>query len=349
MSKVISFQPLRSATSASRELAEDLSQAIASPFERDPRKELVDMQLGPKLVDELAPRMAPYELRLAAHSARDLYSPIERRYTRLEGEDVDLALLSIPDWIVGDALYLSALQEIRSAFKRREVRIISEKRDAGSFGLAPMLEEWQNQDAIAARLVPWSHLQEALQDLVPVPQIFGLDPAHLPEAAAEAEAAPGPADEAPLVFLSYSHEDTNWMTRLKTQLDPLLAKGEFRLWTDKGIEPGDLWEEEIEAALAEARAAVLLVSDSFLASKFIQRRELPTLLEAARGDSGLKILWVYLEHSHYEETEIRRYQATHRTEEGRLLPLEELPPNQVSKTLKRISRAIRDAVVQRED
>lgn len=350
MSNVISFQPLRSATSASRELAEGISQALPLPFERDPRKELLNMQVPEKLVEKLAPRLASYGLTVAEHRVRDSYTPIERRYTRLEGRGADLALLAITPWIVGDPWYLSALQEIRSAFKRRRVRILSEGRDAGSSGLTPMLEEWLKQDEIEARLVPWSHLQEALDDLVAAPKILGLDVTPLPGDVSKPklELMPQPAGKGPLVFLSYSHDDTTWMERLQTQLDPLLETGDFRMWTDKGIVPGDRWEEEIEKALGEAQAAALLVSDSFLASKFIKRKELPRLLQAARGGRGLKILWVYLEACNYEATEIREYQAAHQTEQGRLVPLQALPEHEVSETLKRISRAIRDAVVPRD-
>lgn len=347
MPKVISFQPFQS---ASRELAEDISRALPSLFERDPRKELLDMQIGSKLLEALAPRLKRYDLALVKHTVRDRYSPIQRDYTRLEGRGVNLALLRIPDWIVGDPLYLSALQEIRSAFKQREVRILSEDRDAGSFGLGPMLDEWRKQDAIEARLVPWSHLQEALEDLAPLPQIFGLDLARIPEegTGARAETVPESAPDPPLVFLSYSHDDTRWMKRLERHLIPLMEKDEFKLWTDEGIEPGDRWEEKIEQALAEATAAALLVSDSFLASKFIRRKELPKLLEAAQSGRGLTILWVYLDSCNYEDTEVRRYQATHRNEEGRLVPLQALEEHEASETLKRISRTIRDAVVRRD-
>jgi hypothetical protein len=58
----------------------------------------------------------------------------------------------------------------------------------------------------------------------------------------------------------------------------------------------------------DTKIAVLLVSPDFLASDFIHEHELgPLLKEAEQG--GVKILWVPVRASGYEQTQLAHYQA----------------------------------------
>ncbi|MFM9100651.1 MAG: toll/interleukin-1 receptor domain-containing protein, partial [Cyanobium sp.] len=110
------------------------------------------------------------------------------------------------------------------------------------------------------------------------------------------------------LFISYSRADRQWVDRLKTMLAPLLRDEDFRLWDDSQIPAGSLWKEEIAAALATAKVALLLVSPDFLQSDFINREELPPILRAA-SEEGLVLLWVKLRPCLVHRTPIHAYQS----------------------------------------
>jgi formylglycine-generating enzyme required for sulfatase activity len=111
------------------------------------------------------------------------------------------------------------------------------------------------------------------------------------------------------LFISYSRKDRAFLERFWTHLSPLETQYGLQRWDDSRIQPGDIWLDEIEQALARAQVALLLVSPDFLASDFIRRRELPCLFEAAQND-GLKILWVPLLPCSWKRfRQIEQYQA----------------------------------------
>ncbi len=91
------------------------------------------------------------------------------------------------------------------------------------------------------------------------------------------------------VFISYSHKDEEFKDDLVTMLAGLQQQGVIDAWQDRRIEEGDDWYQEIQDAMNECDLAILLVSQHFIASRFIQDKELPRLLLRQR-EHGLRVV-----------------------------------------------------------
>ncbi|MEA2186084.1 MAG: hypothetical protein QOK16_1095 [Solirubrobacteraceae bacterium] len=107
-----------------------------------------------------------------------------------------------------------------------------------------------------------------------------------------------PESGPPVVFVSYSRKDAEWLRRVVTMLKPLVRVRRCELWFDTLIETGEQWRPEIEAAIARADIALLLVSPDFLASDFIMDEELPALIRR-----GVLLAAMLLRASHHDAIE----------------------------------------------
>lgn len=111
------------------------------------------------------------------------------------------------------------------------------------------------------------------------------------------------------LFISYSHADSEWLQRVKVHLKPLERDSIIEIWEDTRIKTGDNWRVEIENALMQSGAAILLVSADFLASDFIVENELPQLLRIAE-EKGTRIFQLIVSPCYFDESEnLSQFQA----------------------------------------
>jgi len=82
-------------------------------------------------------------------------------------------------------------------------------------------------------------------------------------------------------FVSYSHADDRWRRRFRDHGETAETLRPDRVLVRPASHGGKA-EKQIEAAMAKATVAVLLVSDNFLASDYIMRKEVPYFLKAHR-------------------------------------------------------------------
>jgi hypothetical protein len=88
----------------------------------------------------------------------------------------------------------------------------------------------------------------------------------------------------PLVFISYSHKDENWLDYVRSHLAVAVKAGAFETWDDRLMPGGVKWEKEIAAALSACRVFILLVSRHSLTSGYIDRVETQTALKRAETE-----------------------------------------------------------------
>lgn len=96
------------------------------------------------------------------------------------------------------------------------------------------------------------------------------------------------------VFLSYAHEDGKWRSDLEVHLKALVREGLIDYWDDKRLRTGTNWRAEIDRQLLRARIALLLVSPNFLASDFIQDKEVPAIFKR-HAKAGMEVFPLIVE------------------------------------------------------
>ena len=137
------------------------------------------------------------------------------------------------------------------------------------------------------------------------------------------------------VFISYSHEDDAWRSRLVDALAPGVNTGAIDIWDDRQIAVGQQWPDAIEQQIERANVAVLMVSASFLASEYVVKMELPRLVAAART-GRLTLVWVPVSASLYDLTQLKTFQAAIDPH----LPLDSMAPSDASNALVSIARTV---------
>jgi hypothetical protein len=97
--------------------------------------------------------------------------------------------------------------------------------------------------------------------------------------------AGGEHQEKPIsLFYSYPHRDEELRKQLEDHLAALRWSGLIAEWHDRNIDVGEEWAKEIDRNLTSADIILLLVSASFIASKYCWSIEMKKALE--RHDKG---------------------------------------------------------------
>lgn len=111
------------------------------------------------------------------------------------------------------------------------------------------------------------------------------------------------------IFISYSHNDEEYLNRLKSHFSTMRRNGQIEIWYDRAINAGDEFESEIFRNLQNADIILLLTSANFLDSDYCYTKELKIALERhSKGD--VVVIPVILTDCDWKNSPFGRLQAT---------------------------------------
>jgi len=141
------------------------------------------------------------------------------------------------------------------------------------------------------------------------------------------------------IFISYSHNDKAWLEKLQQHLKVLTNhfQIDLEIWDDNKLQTGDVWKEKIITSLKEAGIAIFLVSTNFLASEFINKEEIPPILENAEKN-GTLILSIILKPCMFEVSKLKNYQALNTPSH----PFSKMNENEIEEYFVKLTKQIHD-------
>jgi len=141
------------------------------------------------------------------------------------------------------------------------------------------------------------------------------------------------------VFISYSHRDSRFRDELMDMLSILIRQKVIDVWHDREIAAGASWYRAIRSAMNKSDMAILLVSQYFLNSEFIQREEVPVLLKQRKGQ-GMRVIPIIVRDCLWEDDPvISKIQVLPR--EGRPIQTFPIANGHRNKVWKEVAQSIR--------
>lgn len=90
---------------------------------------------------------------------------------------------------------------------------------------------------------------------------------------------PQPHEGKRKVFLSYRHADEQHLPLCRLLAEQILSVFDVAVWYDSQLTAGECYDEEIQAVLSEADAAIVLLTPTILSSAYILETEIPSALQ----------------------------------------------------------------------
>jgi len=128
--------------------------------------------------------------------------------------------------------------------------------------------------------------------------------------------------EKPRIFVSYAHDDTEWLNILDAPLKGLRRHAAVDFYDDRQGLGGTDWDAEIKENLEKADIFLALVTANFIASEYIQETELP--IARRRREEGLCVIMpVLVRRCHFKLLNLHNVNFMPKDDGGHLKPLSE--------------------------
>ncbi|WP_158500455.1 toll/interleukin-1 receptor domain-containing protein [Xenococcus sp. PCC 7305] len=149
------------------------------------------------------------------------------------------------------------------------------------------------------------------------------------------------------VFISYSRKDYIWVKKIRTCLEPLVNSGEIIVLSDMDILPGQNWDEQIKQFIELADITIVLISPSYVASNFLSKSELTSILKVAQ-ENCTQVIPIFVESTHLEalalSTQLNKQNLLNHDFLNLSQPLGSLSQNQQDTYLKKLLQLIEEIV-----
>ena len=86
---------------------------------------------------------------------------------------------------------------------------------------------------------------------------------------------PLPAEGKRKIFLSYKHSDEVDLPLCEKLAEYVLKELDVAIWYDHKLTAGKRYDEEIQSAIAQSDAFILLLTPNILSSKYVLEQEIP--------------------------------------------------------------------------
>ncbi|GAB6042259.1 hypothetical protein JCM17961_29350 [Endothiovibrio diazotrophicus] len=137
-----------------------------------------------------------------------------------------------------------------------------------------------------------------------------------------------------LVFVGYSHKDSAHLNSIRKIIESSPRLPRERYFDDTTIGEGQEWNIEIKRAIDDASLAILLLSESFNNSEYIQTKELPYLMKRF-NNGALDIIPVLVDGTPADYSPLDKLQFANAAQ-----PLSTITPDEITHIANRILKRI---------